>query len=84
MGVPNCGAYAVPLDLFGHLSIYMSTGSKPVGVDCVAIDFSRLILLRWCYLHPATNPLFVSWLGTGVGAATYSRQLMDSIEYILP
>ena len=48
---------------YQYASIYLPLGSKPVGVDFVAIDFSRHILLWWCYLHPTTSRLFVSGLG---------------------
>ena len=30
--------------LQASIDLYLSLGSKPVGVDCVAIDVSRLIL----------------------------------------
>ena len=54
------------------LCVCLSIGYKPVGIDCVAIDFSRLILLRWCYMHPTANPLFVSRLqGLGPAQVTF-------------
>jgi len=34
--------------------MYLSLSSKPVGVDCIAIDFSHLILFKGD-LHPITN-----------------------------
>src|SRR6218665_289822 len=49
------------------ISIYLSLGSKLIGVDCVAIDFSRLIVYTVVLSEPTTNPLFVSRLWTGTG-----------------
>src|SRR6218665_3303980 len=61
--------------MIGSIYLFISIGSKAVDVDTIAIYFSHLILLRWCYLHsftvvlsaPTPNPLFVSGLGTGTG-----------------
>ena len=50
------------------LSIYLSFGSKPVGVDCVAINFSRLILFTVVLSAPHHGPPTLS-LCPGLGLA---------------
>src|SRR6218665_1138306 len=46
-------------------NLSISLGSKPVGVNFVAIDFSHLILFIVVLSAPLHQPLFVSGLGTG-------------------
>ena len=46
---------------------YLSLGIKIVGVDCVVIDLSRLILVTVVLSAPHHQPHFVSRLGTGTG-----------------
>jgi len=40
----------------GNLAIYLSLSSKPVGVNCVAIDFSRLITFTVVLSSPNHQP----------------------------
>ena len=64
-------------------SIYLSQGSKPVGVDCVAIDFSRLIFYGGviCAPPPTLNScpslgpehFWLLWRGFGVCLKQKSR-----------
>src|SRR6218665_2996324 len=70
-------------------SIYLSLGSKPIGVDCVAIYFSRLILFMLVLtaphhqpslpcpgLRPLQVPFWFLWRGFGVHEAEILIQIL--------
>src|SRR6218665_3889574 len=77
----QCISLSIYPTMYMSISIYLSlhVGSKPVGVDCVAIDFNRLILITVVLSSPNHQTLSSCpglgpvWQSPRTLGTTYSR-----------